>query len=144
MRRPYKTPAVVENTLEDDDFVVPTEPRVEPQHYPRLAKQLAGLARCELDLSTGCEAEVIQLREWSRRTMTLMNVRKVDQMNVLPYIQRLAYLQTREERRAREMTLDPEYQHRLDSTNNRIWLYDWPSVQHPLGVLVREPSVSRR
>lgn len=143
-RTPCKTPFVVENTQEDDDYVVPVSPKVAAEDFPRLAKQLAAQARHELYLTSGCEAEIIQLREWAVRTMTLMDVRKADQFNLLPYIQRLAYLETRAERLAREETITNLYQQRLEATNNRIWLYDLPSLLHPLGVLVREPSVSRR
>lgn len=116
---------------------------LEASDIPRLAKQMAARARLELHLVARDEAELIQLREWTLRTMTSMDVRKVDQLEVLPYVLKLAYLETRAERRAREMTLSPEYQSRLDRTNTRIWLYEPPTWDHWLGRIVSEPTTGQ-
>lgn len=108
---------------------------------PRLAKRLAAEARMELHLASRCEAEVIQLKEWLRRRLTEMDVRKCDQLEIIPVAMHLAYLETRAERLSRAMTLSPEYVSRLDRTNTRMWRYEYPSLAHWFGRLIVEPEV---
>jgi hypothetical protein len=114
------------------------------QEIPRLAKKIAALARAELYLTHRSKDQVIQVREWSFRTMVSMNVRKVDISKVLPFVERLAFLESRYEREARLMTLSTDYLQRERQTNTRLFTYEGPSLTHPLGRLEREPAVSDR
>lgn len=114
------------------------------QEIPRLAKRMAVLARTELFLTENSLDQVIQVREWTVRNLRSMNVRRVDIAEILPYVERLAFLETRQERRARQMTLSDEFVTRQEQTQTRLWTYELPSIRRPFGVIHRELVVDRR
>jgi hypothetical protein len=109
---------------------------------PKLARRIAVLARTSLYLTHPAQDQVIQLREWSVREMTKMNVRKIDQSKVLPYIVKLAFLQTREERETRDMSTSDDFIQRFDQTHRTVWTYETPSWEHIFGRFISEVVVT--
>jgi hypothetical protein len=72
--------------------------------------------------------------------MNSRNIRKSVQSAILPYALKFSLIPTRDEIRARELTLQPEYQQRLNSqqplySRGRKWLFNW------LGRKIQEPVV---
>jgi len=103
----------------------------QPNVIPRLSGSIARLCRLELYISDRpSEAEIIVIREWIVRHMNSRNIRKSTQSAILPYALKFSLIPTRDEIRAREMTLQPEYQERLNSqqplySRERPWLFNW-------------------
>jgi hypothetical protein len=110
-----------------------------PVVIPRISGQIARICRLELYISDRpTEAEIIVIREWLVRHMNSRQIRKNVQSSILPYALKFSLIPTRDELRARELTLQPEYQQRLDSqqplySRGRKWLFNW------LGRKIREP-----
>ncbi len=106
-----------ENT--DEDGEGPDDYQNRPillENVPRMAKRFAVLARMELSLTNHTEDQVIQCKEWIVREAKRMNVRRCDIQKMLPFAVKLAFLETREERLAREMTLSDTYSDRFENT----------------------------
>jgi len=110
-----------------------------PNQIPRISGHIARLCRLEIYVSDKpTKAEVIVNREWIVRYMNSRNIRKSVQSAILPYALKFSLIPTRDEVRARELTLQPEYQERLDSqqplySRGRKWLFNW------LGRKIQEP-----
>ena len=76
--------------------------------------------------------------------MESMNVRKVDIVQILPFVERLAFLETRAERAAREMSLTIDFILRKEQTETPMFTYEPPSWKHWFGRFISEPAVIRK
>lgn len=130
-----KYPSRAEMQMEDLNI---SGKSLEAHLIPRLAKRMATLARTELYLTAYTEDQVIQVREWITRKLKEMDVRLVDIAEILPYAERLAFLQTRAERAAIEMTLSEEFIQRRDIQQTQIWTYELPSHRYWTGRFISE------
>jgi hypothetical protein len=113
-----------------------------PKSIPHISGKIARLCRLEhLVPVRPTKAEIICYREWIVRHMNERNIRKSVQSAILPYALKFTLIPTRDEIRAREFTLQPEYQQRLQDqqplyTRERPWLFNW------LGRKIPEPVES--
>lgn len=112
--------------------------------FPKLAKRMAAIARMELHLTHKSRDQVVAVKEWARRNLETMNVRKIDIVELLPHIVVLAFLETRAERAAREMMLSPEFIQRQQRMDSRLFTYLGPSWEYPLGRFVFEEVVPEK
>lgn len=146
MLKSYKTRSAI-NASQRDHSLVGTQDEVEEQDLddnidlqdvPRLSKKVAALARMELHLTDPSFEQKCQVKEWSVRYMKSIGVRTKDMVKALPFIIKLAFLETRYERMAREMELSDEFVRRSESMSRRYWTYELPSFYYPLGRVLSE------
>jgi hypothetical protein len=131
-------PEAYENDDDDLDGEVQLHTRLGRERFVR---RLAVLARTELYITDRTPDQVMQVREWAVRYCKQHDIRDVDIVKLLPKVQQLAFVETRYEREAREMTLSDEYQRRYRNTYGRYysrskhWLFNW------FGTKVTEPAM---
>ncbi len=107
-------PTQIDYEVEDDDDI---ENMCAP--IPKIAGKLAAMCRTEISLSHSVANELVA-RDWLVKTMTSLNVRRTDQVKILPYALRLCFIPTRHELEARKMTLSDDYQTLYAASKTRL------------------------